>query len=93
MSHFSKVISFFFVEMNVVTIHSQIKVTHLITCLYCSVVVKDVKVDEDKKHMMTKENQEEKKKTGRRLFSWMRKRQRQPTKSKCVFLICLIEAF
>ncbi|CAN6809324.1 unnamed protein product [Brassica oleracea var. botrytis] len=53
----------------------------------------DVKVDEDKKHMMTKENQEEKKKTGRRLFSWMRKRQRQPTKSKCVFLICLIEAF
>ncbi|WZY83224.1 hypothetical protein YC2023_029608 [Brassica napus] len=53
----------------------------------------DVKVDEDKKHMMTKENQEEKKKTGRRLFSWMRKRQRQPTKSKCFFLICLIKAF
>ncbi|CAF1703173.1 unnamed protein product [Brassica napus] len=53
----------------------------------------DVKVDEDKKHMMTKVNQEEKKKTGRRLFSWRRKRQRQPTKSKCFFLICLIKAF
>ncbi|KAL0717769.1 hypothetical protein Bca4012_067091 [Brassica carinata] len=59
----------------------------------------DVKSEEDKNYMMTKENQEEKeereekKKRGKRLFSWMRKKQRQPTKSKYFFLICLIKAF
>ncbi|CAH8385722.1 unnamed protein product [Eruca vesicaria subsp. sativa] len=52
----------------------------------------DVKLEEDKEHMMTKENKEEKKK-GSRFLSWMKKRQRQPTKSKCLFLICLIKSF
>ncbi|CAA7038571.1 unnamed protein product [Microthlaspi erraticum] len=56
-----------------------------------------VKMEEEKQNMMTKENQEEKKKKrGNGLFSWMRKGQRQPTKSKCIFLICvprLVNAF
>lgn len=69
----------------------------------CFGVVKAVvKLEEENQNMMTKEKQEEKKerekkkKRGNKIFSWMRKGQRQPTKSKCIFLICvprLINAF
>lgn len=74
---------------------SQVEFAHEVKAQH-----EDVKLEEDKKHMTTKEYQEEKeqreekKKTGNRLFSWKRKKQRQPTtKSKCFFLICLIKAF
>ncbi|KFK37710.1 hypothetical protein AALP_AA3G019000 [Arabis alpina] len=46
----------------------------------------DVKLEEVKQNMITKE---EKKKRGSDCFSWMRKKQKQPTKSKCIFHFCL----
>ncbi|KAL9290066.1 hypothetical protein AtEden1_Chr3g0158071 [Arabidopsis thaliana] len=53
----------------------------------------DVKLEENEQNMMTKEIQEEKKekkkKRGSGFSSWIRKMQRQPRKSKCIFLICL----